>query len=112
MLMRERGRERAREARSLDQIPEPRVAPVEPVGDQEPRAECLSRCLAQLSHGNRDLILRYYHGEKSEKIKTRKELTQSLGVPASTLRMRALRVRETLQLCAEKCLQQQAAGLL
>jgi len=27
------------------------------------------------------------------------------GVPAGTLRMRALRVRETLQLCADNCLQ-------
>ncbi len=105
MLIREMGRTSAREARSLAEVPEPWVPPVEPGGDQEARAECLRGCLAQLSGGNRDLILSYYQGEKSEKIKNRKGLMQSLGIGESTLRMRALRVRESLQLCAENCLQ-------
>jgi DNA-directed RNA polymerase specialized sigma24 family protein len=105
MLIREMGRASAREARSLAEVPEPQVPPVEPAGEQEARAECLRQCLAELSAGNRDLILTYYQGEKSEKIKNRKGLTQSLGIAESTLRMRALRVRESLQLCAENCLQ-------
>jgi DNA-directed RNA polymerase specialized sigma24 family protein len=105
MLIREMGRASAREARSLAEVPEPQVPPVEPAGEQEARAECLRRCLAELSAGNRDLILTYYQGEKSEKIKNRKGLTQTLGIPESTLRMRALRIRESLQLCAENCLQ-------
>jgi DNA-directed RNA polymerase specialized sigma24 family protein len=105
MLIREMGRASAREARSPAEVPEPQVPPVEPAGEQEARAECLRRCLAELSAGNRDLILTYYQGEKSEKIKNRKGLTQTLGIPESTLRMRALRIRESLQLCAENCLQ-------
>lgn len=105
MLIREMSRASAREARSLAEVPEPQVPPVEPAGEQEARAECLRRCLAELSTGNRDLILTYYQGEKSEKIKNRKGLTQSLGIAESTLRMRALRIRESLQLCAENCLQ-------
>jgi DNA-directed RNA polymerase specialized sigma24 family protein len=105
MLIREMGRASAREARSLAEVPEPQVPPVEPAGEQEARAECLRQCLAELSAGNRHLILTYYEGEKSEKIKNRKGLTQSLGIAESTLRMRALRVRESLQLCAENCLQ-------
>ena len=109
MLLRERGRGSAGEVRSLDQSPEPYVLPVEPTGEEERRTECLHRCLGQLSGENRELILSYYHGEKGDKIKTRKGLMSSLGVPASTLRMRALRVRQSLQLCAEKCLQQQPA---
>jgi DNA-directed RNA polymerase specialized sigma24 family protein len=105
MLIREMGRTSAREALSLSEVPEPQAPPVEPGGGEEARAECLRGCLEELSAGNRNLILTYYQGEKSEKIKNRKGLTQSLGITESTLRMRALRVRESLQLCAENCLQ-------
>ena len=52
---------------------------------------------------NRDLILEYYQGEKSEKIRNRKKLLERLGVPVNTLRMRALRLRERLQGCVEEC---------
>jgi DNA-directed RNA polymerase specialized sigma24 family protein len=105
MLFREMGRERVREARPLEEAPEPRTLPADPVDEGEVRADCLRRCLSQLSNENRDLILNYYQGEKGEKIKNRKGLTQLFGIPPNTLRMRALRVRERLQLCAEDCLQ-------
>jgi len=105
MLFREMGRERGREARPLEEAPEPRTLPADPGDEGEVRIECLRRCLSQLSKENRDLILNYYQGEKGEKIKNRKGLTQLFGIPANTLRMRALRVRERLQLCAEECLQ-------
>jgi len=107
MLVLEMSRERAKEARPLDKAPEPQTMPPEPGDDQEFRMECLRRCLDQLAPDNRNLILHYYQGEKDEKIKNRKGLMQVFGVPASTLRMRALRVREGLHLCAESCLQRQ-----
>ena len=66
----------------------------------------LKRCLAELSQANRDLILKYYYGEKGGKISNRKGLTELFGIPAGTLRMRALRLRERLQACAENCVQQ------
>ena len=66
---------------------------------------CLQRCLTQLSPDNRDLILSYYHGDKGDKVKNRKLLMERFAVPPSTLRMRALRVREALQLCSENCLE-------
>jgi hypothetical protein len=78
------------------------VEPVEPTGD-EPQIECLQQCLGTLSSENRELILQYYQGEKSEKIRNRKQLTTRLGVPLNTLRMRALRLRERLQGCVEQC---------
>jgi len=67
------------------------------------RLECLRNCLQTLSSDNRELILQYYQGEKGEKIKNRKKLLERLGIPVSTLRMRALRVRERLQSCVEEC---------
>jgi DNA-directed RNA polymerase specialized sigma24 family protein len=107
MLFHEMARERAKEARSLEEAPEPHIMPTEPESDPERGIECLRRCLAQLSPENRDLILSYYQGDKGEKIKNRKGLTELFGIPANTLRMRALRLRERLQLCAQNCVQQQ-----
>jgi DNA-directed RNA polymerase specialized sigma24 family protein len=69
----------------------------------ENRLTCLRNCLQTLSADNRDLILQYYQGEKSEKIQNRKKLMEKLGVPVNTLRMRALRLRERLQGCVEEC---------
>jgi DNA-directed RNA polymerase specialized sigma24 family protein len=112
MVLREMSRDRSQHALPLDEAPEPRVAPAEPEGDPEDRVECLRRCLGQLSPGARDLILHYYQGDKGAKIKNRKSLTELLGVAASTLRMRALRVRERLQLCAESCIQQGGGNVM
>ena len=103
MLVREMGRDRAQQARPLDDAPEPRVQPAEFEINPDRRVNCLRRCLGQLSPETRNLILHYYQGDKGDKIRNRKSLTEFFGIPASTLRMRALRVRERLQLCAENC---------
>ncbi len=72
--------------------------------DGESRLICLRNCLQTLSSDNRELILQYYQGEKSEKIRNRKKLIERLGIPVNTLRMRALRLRERLQGCVEECI--------
>ena len=72
--------------------------------DGEDRLDCLRDCLQTLSTDNRDLILQYYQGEKSEKIQNRKRLIDGLGISVNTLRMRALRLRERLQGCVEQCM--------
>jgi DNA-directed RNA polymerase specialized sigma24 family protein len=105
MLFREMTRERAREARPLHEVAEPRATYEEPADDGERRVACLKWCLTRLSPESRDLILSYYHGDKGDKIKNRKLLMERFAVPPSTLRMRALRVREALQLCSENCLE-------
>jgi len=71
--------------------------------DNESRLTCLKNCLQTLSPDNRDLIVQYYQGEKSEKIQNRKKLMEKLAIPVNTLRMRALRLRERLQGCVEEC---------
>ena len=93
---------RAKESQALEEVAVSAVEPVEPTAD-EPRIECLQECLATLSAPNRELILQYYQGEKGEKINNRRKLTERLGVPVNTLRMRALRLRERLQGCVEQC---------
>ena len=112
MLLLEMARDRLKEARSLDEVPEPQTPQQVPDEDLEHRVECLRRCLDHLSPGNRGLILNYYHGDKGEKIKIRKGLTQIFGISGSTLRMRALRLREGLQLCSEDCLRRREANRL
>ena len=73
--------------------------------DLEPRVQCLERCLGNLSAENRELILQYYQGEKGAKIENRKSLTDRFKIPLNTLRMRALRLREKLQVCVENCME-------
>jgi len=70
----------------------------------EPRAVCLKRCLEGHTPDNRELILQYYQGEKGAKIENRRKLSESLKTPLNTLRMRALRLRERLQVCVADCL--------
>jgi RNA polymerase sigma factor (sigma-70 family) len=96
MLLREMCRDRSRQARSLDETPEPCVLP-EMRNDLEHRVEALRLSLDELSQEDRFLILKYYEGDKSDKIKTRKMLSEVLGIGPSTLRMRAMRIREKLQ---------------
>lgn len=64
---------------------------------REQHLECLTRCLEELSIENRDLIIRYYQGEKSLKIKNRKVMADEMGITVATLRLRAFRLRQSLE---------------
>lgn len=107
MVLLERNRERTREARPLEEAPEPRMLPPDPI-EEDARVECLRECLSQITPHNRELILNYYQGDKGDKIRNRKSLTEMFGIPANTLRMRALRVRQKLQMCASDCVRRLA----
>jgi len=65
----------------------------------EQRLECLERCLQELSSKDRDLIVAYYQGETSVKVRNRKQLAERLAIPLNALRIRALRIREKLEAC-------------
>jgi DNA-directed RNA polymerase specialized sigma24 family protein len=93
---------RQREQVALNEITINAEAYAEP-NDDENRIECLRECLQGLPDDNRQLILDYYQGEKGDKIQNRKKLMEKLGIPVNTLRMRALRLRERLQVCVEQC---------
>jgi len=86
----------------------PAVVPAAPAGSDEIEREheCLERCLEQLSPGRRELVLEYYQNDKGEKIDYRKQLAQKLGIAQNALRIRAHRIRATLQQCVEECLKQ------
>jgi RNA polymerase sigma factor (sigma-70 family) len=103
MLLLEIIKEQAREQRALKETVNAQES-VDDSTDSEERLECLKVCLNHLSPDNRELIIQYYQGEKGDKIQNRKSLVERLGIPVNTLRMRALRLREKLQICVEDCL--------
>lgn len=101
-------RVRDRIAVPLEEIPE--IAAEEPFEDEqkEARHRCLDRCLERLPVESRSLILKYYQDEKRAKIDHRKQLAEILGIPLNALRIRAHRVRISLEKCVKHCLTQAA----
>ena len=71
---------------------------------KEQTYDCLERCIGKLTERSQDLIRRYYAEDKQKKIALRKSLAEQLGISLNALRARALRVREELQVCIERCL--------
>ena len=72
------------------------------------REDCLRWCLQRLSEEKRELILAYYAKDKQAKIDHRTEMAQRLGISVETLRVKAYRIRSTLEHCIERCLERMA----
>jgi len=72
----------------------------------EQELECLEQCLKRISFKNRNLIIRYYQGETSVKIKNRKQLAAQIGITMNALALKALRIREKLEDCVSNCVKQ------
>ena len=92
------------ESRQREAVEELQRSDVSQDTQTELRIECLQQCLRALSADNRELILQYYQGDKRAKIENRRQLSDRLGLAINSLRMRALRLREQLQVCVEECL--------
>jgi hypothetical protein len=105
MVLREIQRNRAREEQALDEFAQLNTVWDEP-SDSGRQFECLQRCLRELSAADRELIVEYYRGEKKAKIENRKALAARLGTSIFTLRMRAVRLRDNLEICGEECLEE------
>jgi len=75
--------------------------------DDEPEYNCLERCLERLSVTSRKLVLEYYQQERQAKIDHRKRLADELGIAVNALRIRAYRIRRTLEECVHACIEQQ-----
>lgn len=65
------------------------------------RFACMQNCLRDLPPETRDFIVEYHQGESKKDI--RKEMAERLQVPLNVLRIRACRIRDSLQTCVEKC---------
>src|SRR6266851_6063064 len=72
---------------------------VELADDLEPEYECLEKCLDHLTTDNRKLVVQYYQQEKHAKIEHRRGLAMELGIAVNALRIRAHRIRRSLEHC-------------
>jgi len=80
--------------------------PVVKSDEIEQEYECLESCMEQLLPSNRQLVLDYYQSDKRAKIDHRKEMAQKMGIAQNALRIRAHRIRLSLQQCVQRCLEQ------
>src|ERR1043165_5429836 len=72
------------------------------------REDCLRSCLQKLSKEKRELILAYYARDKQAKIDHREEMAKQMGISVETLRVKAYRIRVTLEQCIGRCLDRMA----
>jgi DNA-directed RNA polymerase specialized sigma24 family protein len=79
------------------------------VAEKDLLNDCLQECLRQLSESSRSLITIYYHGERWDKIRRRKELAELLGIKLTNLRLRAQRIRTSLKKCILDCMERKAS---
>ena len=87
----------------------PRVLPVVPEKDEhEVEFNCLEKCMEQtLTPNNRVLVVEYYQEGKSAKIEHRKKLADQLGIGLNALRIRAFRIRASLEKCVQHCVNEE-----
>jgi RNA polymerase sigma factor (sigma-70 family) len=98
-----------REQELLTPFPDddPPPVPVPPADeDGEQALECLRRCLTRLPSEGRQLVLDYYQEEGQSRIEKRRQLAEQIGIALNALRLRAHRLRATLESCLEQCLEQ------
>ncbi|MGI9068761.1 MAG: RNA polymerase sigma factor [Pyrinomonadaceae bacterium] len=89
-------------------VPIPPTRP-EDSDDIEKEYECLERCIQKLTPDNRLLVLQYYQEDKRAKIDHRKLLAEQLGIALNALRIRAHRIRTSLQECVQTCVSEARA---
>ncbi len=77
--------------------------------EAERRYRCLDLCASKLTPENRELVFQYYQEEKRAKIEHRKYLADRLGIAVNALRIRAHRIRKSLQDCVSECLEEATA---
>jgi RNA polymerase sigma factor (sigma-70 family) len=76
----------------------------------ELRSKCLEKCLEELRPESRKLIISYYEGEESAKIKNRSLLAEQMGVSLNSLRIRLHRIRQKLEKCVSGCMTYEGKG--
>jgi DNA-directed RNA polymerase specialized sigma24 family protein len=96
---------RRREGQALEQLPAP-VTQMEAADDSEQGVTCLRRCINRLPQESRQLIIQYYQGDKKAKIEQRKLLADSLRITVNALRYRAFDLRQRLEGCITRCMEQ------
>lgn len=97
LVLEERQRAR-RELESLRQLrlPSPQAA------ETDEMLKALEDCLSEVPEAGQRLLQRYYSASSRMQVLERERLAAEIGISLNSLRNRALRLRERLQLCVEK----------
>lgn len=95
LVLQEARAELARKQKRLAHAP----PPVALSADIEVKAAALEACLDKLDVADRTLILRYYEGETSSRIRNRQTIANELNLSLNALRNKALRLRTFLERC-------------
>jgi DNA-directed RNA polymerase specialized sigma24 family protein len=76
--------------------------------EEDPVHACLRECLGQLSPFDHALIIAFYSGTQAgDDMRKRKELADLLNIPITTLRKKAMRIRQQLERCISGCVERQ-----
>ena len=78
--------------------------PPRPPEELEREDECLQKCLAELNPHERNVVVRYFQGEKRQRIIERQKLAAELNLTANALRIQAHRLRKRTIQCLLRCL--------
>ena len=84
--------------------------PVVKSDEFEQEYECFESCMELLLPSNRQLVIEYYQSDKRAKIVQRKEMAQKMGIAQNALRIRAHRIKSSLQQCVKHCLEQKRSA--
>ena len=66
------------------------------------RYTCMQDCIRELPDDNKQFIVAYHNGDNKKEI--RKIMAEKLKVPINVLRIRACRIRDSLQNCVTGCI--------
>ena len=77
---------------------------VAPATGPDARLECLDECLKTLEFIDREIIVNYYDGEGRGKANLKIKLAARFDLTMTALKLRALRTRQKLEKCLNKCL--------
>ena len=80
------------------------VEEAEPDQEEDRRWACFDRCLNALDPAQRELVLEYYEWGRAQRIGSRKDLCRRLGLSLNAVRIRAHRIRTSLERCLRGCL--------
>jgi DNA-directed RNA polymerase specialized sigma24 family protein len=75
--------------------------------NRERMLRCLEKCVSKLETLSRHIIVQYYLGEQSVKIRNRRSLAESLGLTMNALSIRACRIRDKLEACVRECVSEE-----
>ena len=73
---------------------------------------CLDECLAKFPKLDRELVERYFHGEKSVRISGRKNLAVERKLSSNALRIQAFKLRKKFVSCFNTCVERAEAEII